>query len=72
MAVGRIEDAGARLYAAESHLKESDYPGAMLKAQMCMELSIKALLDELGISYKTKEGRYHTMSAIKSPKLLRS
>jgi hypothetical protein len=57
MAVGRIEDARARLYAAESHLKESDYPGAMLEAQMCMELSIKALLDKLGVSYKTREGK---------------
>jgi len=36
MDVGRIKDARDRLYTAKSYLKESDYPGTTLEAQICV------------------------------------
>lgn len=52
-----IEDARSRIDASEELLKKMDYAGAIREAGACIELSVKALLDTLGIVYTTKQGR---------------
>jgi len=51
----KIEDAQGRLNAAENCLKSWDYAGALLEAERCLELSVKILLEKLGISYKSEK-----------------
>jgi hypothetical protein len=50
----KIEDAEAKLSESEILLEKKHYPGALLSLQQCLELSIKALLDTLDISYIEK------------------
>jgi len=52
-----IEDARSRMNASEELFKKMDYAGAIREAGACIELSVKALLDTLGIEYTTKQGR---------------
>jgi len=47
-----LDDAWESLTAAEAHLKRFNYSGAVREAQICVELSVKALLDNFGIKYK--------------------
>lgn len=53
----KIEDAQVRLNAAENCLKDFDYAGALRESQGCLELSVKTLLGEVGISYTTEKGK---------------
>jgi len=55
--MSKLEDAYKRLAAAEDRLKHLDYAGTLREAQACIELSVKALLDELGIDYRGKRDR---------------
>lgn len=50
--VARLKDAEARLGAAEKMLESGDCAGALREAQRCIELAVKALLEELGVDYK--------------------
>jgi len=47
-----LDDAWESLTAAEAHLTRFNYSGAVREAQICVELSIKALLDNFHIKYK--------------------
>ena len=47
-----LDDAWQSLMAAETHLKSLNYSGAVREAQICVELSVKALLDNFHIKYK--------------------
>jgi hypothetical protein len=51
---GMLETANDRFRAAEECLNRSDFAGAIREAQTCVELSVKALLEILGIVYKPK------------------
>jgi HEPN domain-containing protein len=53
----KIEDAEAKLSESEILLEKGHYPGALLSLQQCLELSSKALLDKLEISYIQKGKR---------------
>lgn len=53
----KIKDAEEKLSECKILLKESKYAGALLALQQCLELSVKALLDEVGISYISKKGK---------------
>ena len=55
--VKRLEDARERLYAAKKLVEECNYAGALSEAQRCIELSVKALLEELGIEYGEIKGK---------------
>jgi len=50
----KIKDAATKLEEGEILLDKGHYPGALLSLQQCLELSAKALLDELNISYIQK------------------
>jgi len=47
-----LDDAWQSFRIAEGHLKDLNYSGAVREAQICVELSIKALLDNFDIEYK--------------------
>ena len=47
-----LDDAWESLRAAETHLRSLNYSGAIREAQICVELSIKALLENFNIEYK--------------------
>jgi len=47
-----LDDAFESLQSAENHLRRLNYAGAIREAQICVELSIKALLRDFGIEYK--------------------
>ena len=47
-----LDDAWQSLRAAETHIKSLNYSGAVREAQICVELSVKALLDNFHIKYK--------------------
>ena len=47
-----LEDAWVSLQSARKHLKDFNYAGAVREAQICVELSIKALLENFNIEYK--------------------
>jgi len=47
-----LDDAFESLQSARSHLSRFNYSGAIREAQICVELSIKALLENFGIEYK--------------------
>ena len=47
-----LEDAYASYHSASKHLEGFNYAGAVREAQICVELSIKALLENLDIEYK--------------------
>ena len=47
-----LEDAWVSLQSARKHLKDFNYAGAVREAQICVELSIKALLENFDIEYK--------------------
>lgn len=47
-----LDDAWQSLMAAKAHIKSLNYSGAVREAQICVELSIKALLDNFHIKYK--------------------
>ena len=53
----KMEDALARLNAAENCLKTWDYAGALLEAERCLELSAKTLLQSVGVSYAGERGK---------------
>jgi len=53
----KIEDAQARLSAAENCLKSWDYAGALLECERCLELSVKVLLEKTGTSYRAEKGK---------------
>lgn len=47
-----LDDAFESLQSARNHLKRLNYAGAIREAQICVELSIKALLENFRIEYK--------------------
>lgn len=47
-----LEDAWVSLQSARKHLNDINYAGAVREAQICVELSIKALLENFNIQYK--------------------
>jgi len=47
-----LDDAFESLQSARSHLSRFNYAGAIREAQICVELSIKALLENFDIEYK--------------------
>ena len=47
-----LDDAWVSLRSARKHLDDFNYAGAIREAQICVELSIKALLESFGIKYK--------------------
>jgi len=47
-----LDDAWESLTAAKAHLTRLNYSGAVREVQICVELSIKALLDDFHIGYK--------------------
>jgi len=47
-----LVDAWVSLESARKHLKDFNYAGAVREAQICVELSVKALLDNFHIEYK--------------------
>lgn len=47
-----LDDAFENLQSARTHLSRLNYAGAIREAQICVELSIKALLDNFSIEYK--------------------
>lgn len=54
----RIEDAEIRLEIAKQRMEKADFAGVIREAQACVELSLKALLEVLGVEYRDKRGRY--------------
>lgn len=47
-----LDDAFESLQSARNHLSRFNYAGAIREAQICVELSIKALLENYDIEYK--------------------
>ena len=47
-----LEDAWVSLQSARKHFNDFNYAGAIREAQICVELSIKALLQNFYIEYK--------------------
>ena len=47
-----LDDAWVSLQSAKKHLDDFNYAGAVREAQICVELSIKALLENFFIKYK--------------------
>ena len=59
---GRLGDAWRRRDAARELLERYDYAGALREAQRCIELSVKAFLDVLGVNYRLRDRIPHDVS----------
>ena len=67
--MAKIDDAYDRLSSAQKLVESGDYAGAITEAQMCIELSLKASLNALGVDYTTDDRgkkRFLTIGAMPS------
>lgn len=53
--MAKLEDAEIKLNIAEESFKKREYASCIRNSQLCIEIALKSLLDEIGISYERKE-----------------